>query len=82
MSRCATAWQRRPRTQRLRRRRRKHRKRENYLKIWFRKEQNAQTGVDGAEPERIPKVLADNDIHRLVRVTAQKVLVYLRPRDR
>ena len=26
---------------------RKHRKRVNYLKNWFRKEQNAQTGIDG-----------------------------------
>jgi hypothetical protein len=70
MSRCATAWQRRPRPQRLRRRKRKHRKRENYLKIWFRKEQKAQTGVDGAGTRADPEGLADNDIHRLVRVTA------------
>jgi len=58
------------RTQRLRSRKRKHRKRENYLKIWFRKEQNAQTGVDGAGTRADPEGLADNDIHRLVRVTA------------
>jgi hypothetical protein len=48
----------------------------NYLKIWFWKEQNAQTGLMAREPERILKVLADNDIHRLVRVTAYLVLVH------
>jgi len=46
---------RRPRPQRLRRRKQKHRKRENDLKIWFRKEQNAQTGVDGAGTRANPE---------------------------
>lgn len=74
MSRCATAWQRRPRRQRPRsagpEESENSESEKNYFKIWFRKEQNAQTEVDGAGTRADPEGLADNDIHRLVRVTA------------
>ncbi len=70
MSRCATAWQRRPRRQWLRRRKQKRRKRKNDLKIWFGRSRTRRQELMAREPEPMLKILADNDIHRLVRVTA------------
>ncbi len=74
MSRCAMACQRRQCKRRLRSRlgeRGRHRKRENDSKRFVREDRiRQQTGVDGREPKAFQKILADNDIHRLVRVTA------------
>ena len=42
----------------------------------------SRTGVDGTTTKSSLEGLADNDLHRLVRVTAFRLLVYLRPPGR
>jgi hypothetical protein len=60
MSRCATAWQRRPRRQRPRspgpEESENIESEKNYFKIWFRKEQNRRQKLMARKPERILKV--------------------------
>ena len=85
MNRYATVCQRRQRTpwrrSRPRRRENIESERERF-KEWVFGRSREQTGVDGTTTKSSLEGLADNDLHRLVRVTAFRLLVYLRPPGR